>query len=119
MKKNLNFLLLIYILCRKPKKFQKGYSLYLDDERSPKTKRNWIIVRSYKQFKMIVKHLPGIEYASLDHDLGEEKSGLDCVKWLVENDIVIKDFNVHSANMVGAENIRSLMNNWIKFNRTN
>ena len=48
----------------------------------------------------------------------KEKTGLECAKWLVDycidNKIQIPHFGVHSANPVGAENIRGLLNNAMK-----
>ena len=45
----------------------------------------------------------------------QEKTGMDCAKWLVDfcidNDKRIPDYFVQSANPVGAKNIASLINN--------
>lgn len=90
------------------------YCLYLDDERKPKTKKPWFVVRSYQAFcdMILVNGCPGL--ISFDHDLGEEKTGLDCMKFFInycmDNDIDPEsvDINVHSANPVGAENIKKL-----------
>lgn len=99
---------------------QAGVKLYVDDERYPKTD-NWIIVRSFTEAKefIVTKGCPS--YISFDHDLGLDGTGLDLAKWLVEEDLdnnIIPDdfdFNVHSANPVGAENIRSLINSYLTF----
>jgi len=80
--------------------------IYLDDVRTP-IDNDWILVRDYEQFvsKVIEVGLENIEIISLDHDLGvtamkeyfnnvspnytldynniEEKTGLDCAKWLI------------------------------------
>ena len=85
------------------------------------TTQGWIVVRSYEAFiATIVEKGPPTEI-SFDHDLGwdekkneERKSGYDCAKWLVENKIPLMKFNVHSANPVGAENIRKLLQSWIR-----
>ena len=98
------------------KKLNQPYSLYLDDERNPKTERNWIIARNLKEFVKTIEDLGIPAYISFDHDLGEgEPTGYDCAKWLVNGGIVIKEFNVHSANIPGKENIEGLLNNWIDF----
>ena len=49
----------------------KGYRLYLDDIRTPKT-NGWEIVRCYEDFvtTILTKGLP--TEISFDHDLGEE-----------------------------------------------
>jgi hypothetical protein len=92
--------------------------LYLDDVRTP-VDDSWIVVRSFHEF---VEHIDmfGMPYEiSFDHDLGWNNisnqprlSGMDCAKWLVENNYVPDRFYVHSANPVGAENILCLLNNW-------
>ena len=93
-----------------------------------------------KNFDGFVNHIRfnGLpDMISFDHDLGEDvaiskvkmglskrqarkekretKSGYDCAKWLVDycldKEIPIPVFGVHSANPVGAENIRGLLNN--------
>ncbi|MNE76849.1 hypothetical protein D3C80_1731100 [compost metagenome] len=77
------------------------------------------------------------EVVSFDHDLGmvaqpagelwvaheiEAPSGYDFAKWLAEQDMIepwmLKNnfrFYVHSANPVGAENIRGFMSNYINY----
>lgn len=94
-----------------------NYSIYLDDIRQPKTQRDWVVLRSFDEFvQYITEHGPP-EYISFDHDLGEDvPSGMDCAKWLVNNGIVPKGYNVHSANPVGAANIDGLMRQWLKHN---
>jgi hypothetical protein len=56
---------------------------------------------------------------SFDHDLGENtKTGYDCAKWICEycwtNGLPIPNWNVHSANPVGRDNIIQLMENFEK-----
>lgn len=93
----------------------KSYNLYLDDIRQPRTQRDWVIVRSFDEFVRYILEHGTPEYISFDHDLGEDvPSGMDCAKWLVENDIVPKGYNVHSANPVGAANIDGLMRQWLE-----
>jgi|AntRauTorckE6833_2_1112554.scaffolds.fasta_scaffold00015_22 hypothetical protein len=97
-----------------------SYALYIDDERSPKTERDWVVVRTYNAFVTTIEERGMPEHISFDHDLGEdEPTGYDCAKWLVEQGYVPQSYNVHSANPVGAENIRGLLDNWIRFNREN
>ena len=97
-------------------------------------------VKNYDDFVewIEVNGLP--EMISFDHDLGEDlamdlvsngvnkkvartikrdsKSGYDAAKWLVDdsidNDMDLPMFGVHSANPVGAENIRRLLTNYMK-----
>ncbi|MGX9985807.1 cyclic-phosphate processing receiver domain-containing protein [Soonwooa purpurea] len=48
-------------------------------------------------------------FISFDHDLGEEKTGFDCGKFLVgfcfDYQLKLLDYTVHSQNPVGKENI--------------
>lgn len=101
-----------------------NYWLYIDDLRMPKTDQNWIIVRNFEEGVKLVEELGFPAYVSFDHDLGEygdEKTGYDFAKWLVECDIIHDvmtedfDFNVHSANPVGAENIEKYIKNYKNF----
>ena len=97
-------------------------------------------VKSYDTFtKWIIENrMP--DAICFDHDLGEDvarekvsngmskrqariqkretKSGFDCTKWLIEycmdNDFDLPEWNIQSANPVGAENIRCLLNNYQK-----
>lgn len=91
--------------------------LYLDDLRP--IPDGYIGVRSYREFvDWITFHgLPA--YISFDHDLGLAESGYDCAKWLVEycldHEVSLPDFDVHSQNPVGKENIIALLNNFIKY----
>ena len=47
-----------------------------------------------------------------DHDLGVDKTGYDVAKYIVEHQIEIKGFKIHSANPVGRFNIRQLMTHY-------
>jgi hypothetical protein len=100
--------------------------------------KNWSIVRSYGQFIEWINQNGLPDLISFDHDLGDvtqlkeqldtkewldiennyEYTGMDCAKWLVDycldNDLKCPDFIVHSSNPAGAENIKSLLNSFIK-----
>lgn len=92
--------------------------IYLDND--------WIVVRSYKDFIKYIEKLKNLENLtiSLDHDLGLteneiEKTGYDCVKWLCnycqDNNIKFPKYYIHSMNDVGALNMLSYINNYIKY----
>lgn len=85
----------------------------------PKTNREWTIVRSYIDFKALITKRGLPTYISFDHDLGTEETGYDCAKWLVEycldKDLAVPEFNVHSANGPGGDNIKGLLNSYNKF----
>ena len=128
---------------------QHKHYIYLDDVRVPvkvhEWEQDWVLVRSYDEFvdKITELGLENIELITLDHDLGpqstrhflksttktsvfdysqvDEKTGLDCAKWLVEH-AMDKGINlpvvvVHSANPVGSANIMGYINNYLYVNR--
>lgn len=96
------------------------YKLYLDDIRNPRSD-GFVVVRSFNEAVNYVKQHGFPNYVSFDHDLGKSdaKTGYDFAKWLVDQDMryetMPKDFsyNVHSANPVGAANIRHFIDCYI------
>ena len=101
--------------------------LYLDDVRVPQTE-GWDIVRSYDDFVNWIEENGLPEVISFDHDLADvdydpktqretfkyhETTGYDAAKWLCEycwtNGLPIPNWNVHSANPVGRDNIISIL----------
>jgi hypothetical protein len=101
----------------------------------------WVL--NYEQFVQWIQKFGLPTVISFDHDLADEhytpeeywysyevseayqqkqvyqeKTGMDCAKWLVnycmDNNYKLPKFYVHSANPVGATNISSLLNNYIK-----
>lgn len=100
-------------------------NLYLDDERDPKTNREWIIIRSFDEAMAYFEANDCPSYISFDHDLGTEKTGYDVAKMLVEKDMdeemlyIPNDFeyNVHSANPVGRENINMYLLTYLKMRK--
>ena len=96
--------------------------LYLDDLRNPPDD-SWIVVRTYDEFCNYITTggLPGT--ISLDHDLGEEKTGYNAVKWMcnwildLEEKIEKKELPriwIHSANPVGRENMAAYWENFLR-----
>ena len=98
-------------------------NIYLDDERSPRTARDWIIIRDAESLLNLIIALGTLpDYISFDHDLGENKTtGYDLVK-AIEYHVIYElidwnpkfQFNVHSANPVGAKNIQARLDNLIR-----
>jgi len=114
--------------------------IYLDDVRTP-LDDSWVVVRNYDEFvETITRHgLHNIELISLDHDLGdgamneyhtnvknnftlnynniEEKTGMDCTKFLIEhcmdNNVKLPLVYVHSANPIGSANMMGYINNYL------
>ncbi|WP_341199264.1 cyclic-phosphate processing receiver domain-containing protein [Croceibacter atlanticus] len=112
--------------------------LWLDDLRNPflndegtvpkeNTHIEWVL--SYEQFTQWIERFGLPEIISFDHDLAdvfsndrEEKTGMDCAKWLVDycldNNVDLPKYYVHSANPVGSKNINGLLNNFKIFQTT-
>lgn len=96
------------------------YNLYLDDERTPKTDKNWVVVRTPSEFKQTIEKMGVPSLMSLDHDLGTEESGYDCLKWFVEKCIEYDihpdkvTIHAHTANPVGRVNIEKYVESWKK-----
>jgi hypothetical protein len=85
-------------------------------------------VKDYDEFVKYFKKNEMPYAISFDHDLGNEltdhpelneKTGLDCAKWIVDycmnNAVRLPKYFVHSANHVGRENIQSYLDNYLKF----
>jgi len=106
-----------------------SYKLFLDDIRNvemaykDKTNNDFVVVRTFNDFKAMIleKGLP--EYISFDNDLGLDDNGeiaLDgyaAAKWLVYEsglDLSKLTFYVHSANPVASTQIQGLLDNYIK-----
>lgn len=104
--------------------------LFLDDIREVE----WIyrkevasefeVVRSYVDFVAYIQQNNLPDFISFDNDLGLDENGVvandgyAAAKWLVYEsglDLRNLNFKVHSANPVAAEQIRGLLNNYIRF----
>lgn len=106
--------------------------IYVDDIRDDDiwfnrhlSNRTWYphLCRTYQQtIDLITAILYSGETAQffldLDHDLGEgnenelEPSGYEICKWIVENQIPLVGFHIHSQNAVGAANMRQLLTHY-------
>lgn len=106
-----------------------AWKLYLDDIRTPKDP-TFVISRTVKDAQNLILTYGVPMFISFDHDLGMDDgwkvlpSGYDFAKWLVEMDMdgIINipnefTFAVHSANPVGAENIQTLLDGYLKHKR--
>lgn len=101
--------------------------LFLDDLRDPPNDgRRWVVARSCDEARRIITGGGGWSpfFVSFDHDLGDqgepEETGYTFAKWLIEQDLDRPGFlhsnfsyRVHSANPIGAENIRRLLDNYL------
>ena len=88
--------------------------LYLDDLRP--TPEGFDRVYSYEEFVDYLERKGLPDFISFDHDLGEDLSGYDCAKYLVEycltHQLPLPNYKVHSQNPVGKENIERLLENF-------
>lgn len=102
------------------------YSLFIDDERHPPSKspigNKWVVVRTMHEAIDYINAAGFPAFISFDHDLGpDQPTGYDFAKWIVERDLeddLLPEnfkFEVHSQNPVGAENIKRLLINYLKF----
>ena len=81
-------------------------NLYIDDLR--KVPDNFICARNYNKAINYLNNY-NINILSLDHDLGEEKTGYDIVKYICMNNIKINSIYIHTDNVVGRENMYSTL----------
>ncbi len=82
---------------------------YLDDMRP--CPQGFVPAKSYDECVNLLL-ANDITVISLDHDLGEEKTGYDVAKFMVENNIFPDKIYTHSANPVGVANIYQLLNHY-------
>jgi len=95
-------------------------TMYVDDVRTPT--REWDVVsRSSKDAIDFMEENGCPDYISFDHDLGGYDNAIILVRWMIENDLdadgtfipLSFGYGVHSANPVGAENIRGLLDSYL------
>jgi hypothetical protein len=60
-------------------------------------------IELYKDKELIV---------DFDHDIADTKTGYDVAKYIVENQIPLLGFKIHSMNSVGVANIRQLLTHY-------
>lgn len=94
----------------------KDKFLYIDQD--------WVIIRNYEDFVDFIdkcEEFPSL--VSFDHDLGEEKSGYDCLVYLcafcLRKEKQLPTFIFHTNNPVGRDNMQSFasfMTRWFTKN---
>ncbi|PXX31215.1 cyclic-phosphate processing receiver domain-containing protein [Arenibacter sp. ARW7G5Y1] len=104
--------------------------LFLDDVRTLSMvypndlESEWDIVRNYQDFVAYIKRNGLPPFISFDNDLGLDQEGqvapdgYAASKWLVyESGLDLRGlrYHVHSANPVAAEQIRGLLDNYLKY----
>lgn len=104
--------------------------------------RTWIVVRNYAEFVNTISERGLPKFVSFDHDLAFEhyplsegrealtmpveipydkykyKTGYDCARWIIEycekRKVNLPDYQVHSMNPVGKQNILRTLENFTK-----
>lgn len=109
------------------------YQLFLDDIRHVPmvypdlTDEDFVIVRNAEAFKTVIQECGLPQFISFDNDLGLDAhghiapDGYAAAKWLVYEsglDLRTLKYHVHSANPVAAEQIRGLLDNYLKHLQT-
>lgn len=91
------------------------WKLFLDDERPcPYAEsEDWTVARSTEEAKILVMQMGPPERMSLDHDLGGDDTAMVFVRWLSDNHFEkLPDWQIHSANPVGSENLKAFLLSW-------
>lgn len=81
--------------------------LWIDDERQPPGP-GWEHAPTFDAATTCLA-LSQFHTVSLDHDLGERKSGYDVVKWMIENGRLPGRVILHTANPVGRNSMREAL----------
>lgn len=91
---------------------KKLYLLWIDDEReAPAEADFW--AKSYDEAIKIFKNNEDKTFiVDFDHDLGEDKTGYDIAKYIVEQNIPIIAYKIHSMNPIGRANINQLLSHY-------
>jgi len=95
-------------------------TMYLDDIRTPVLEYDYIVRSSNEAIENMIRYgCPN--QISFDHDLGGDDTAMVVVKYMIERDLdedsmfipLEFDFYVHSANPVGAANIKGYLTSYL------
>lgn len=85
--------------------------IWVDDIRTPTIpEATWC--RNYDEAIAALSKCGSNTVLCLDHDLGEEKTGYDIAKYIIENNVSISLIQIHSANPVGRANMNQLLTHY-------
>lgn len=85
--------------------------IFLDDLR-PFPEHGYECVRTYNQCILLLNIFKNkLETVNLDYDLGEEKTGLDVLKYMKDNGINPQNIIVHSTHPEGVPVMREFIKN--------
>jgi len=99
-----------------------NYRLFIDDLRDPVTS-SWVKARTSAEAIALLETRGCPSEISFDHDLGGDDTAMIVVKRMIEMDLDDSGlfipcdftFSVHSANLVGAENIAALLHLYLQY----
>lgn len=100
-----------------------NYNLFIDDERFPpvqlRDRRMWVTVRSSEEAMQFVRDHGIPNFISFDHDLGGDDTAMKFLHAFIEycmdnNTQFPREYYVHSQNPIGRDNIKSLMDSFIR-----
>jgi hypothetical protein len=92
-----------------------SYTLFIDDERQV-FDPTWVVARNVEEAKQIVRERGLPSYMSLDHDLGGDETVMQFLHWLSQEyyESGCPEYQIHSANPVGQQNIGAFLRSWNK-----
>jgi hypothetical protein len=94
--------------------------LFIDDIRAPPSDK-WVVARSSAEAIALLEQRGCPAKMSFDHDLGGDDTAMVVARWLINTDLDASgryipdpfEFAVHSANPVGAANLRGLLESYL------
>ncbi|PRZ56360.1 hypothetical protein BX589_10110 [Paraburkholderia fungorum] len=103
-----------------------SYRLFIDDLRDP-VDPAWTIARSSAEAIALLLERGCPDAISFDHDLGGDDTAMAVVRRLIDLDLDANGafipptfrFEVHSANPVGAANLRALLDRYLDVRGSN
>ena len=75
--------------------------MILDDSREFPENGGYTCVRTYKDCVLLLSVFRNVDFISLDYHLGTDKTGLDVLIYMVENNINTEHINIHSDHERG------------------
>ena len=98
--------------------------LWLDDVREPPSD-DWLVAKTFTEFKSFIFLLPEWDVISFDHDLFEEhyghldnpipyasfkyKTGYHCLEWYLDTHKKRAEIRIHTMNPAGRKNMERLL----------
>ena len=80
--------------------------IILDDRRPFPDTNRYNCYRRYEECAEDIRIIRHVSFISLDYDLGEEKTGLDLLEYMVECGCEVKHINIHSDHSIGVPKMR-------------